>query len=102
MKIFESSARRGNVYSHGKEFLRAAACWILVAQLAALPLALAAGDKSAPTPAPTSAARDPVLEEMQNEINGAPDELGKTEQPPYYVRHTVYEHGFVVFVSAYG
>jgi len=102
MKIFESSARRGNVYSHGKEFLRAAACWILVAELAGVPFAAAAGDKSAPTPAATSAASDPVLKAMQNEITRATAELGKTEQPPYYLSYTVYDQDFVVLVGAYG
>src|SRR6266481_2307469 len=99
MKIFESSARRGNVYSRGKEFLRAAACWMLIALLAALPFALAAGDKPGPA---ASAASDPVLKAMQNEITRATAELGKTEQPPYYLSYTVYDQDFVVLVGAYG
>jgi len=102
MKIFESSAKRGNVRLRGKEFLRAAACWILIAQLAGVQYAQAAGDKSAHTPAPVSAASDPVLKAMQNEIKRATAELGKTEQPPYYLSYTVYDQDFVVLVGAYG
>ena len=99
MKISESSARRGNVYSRGKKFLHAAACWMLVAQLEGLPFALAAGHKPGPT---ASAASDPVLKAMQNEITRATAELGKTEQPPYYLSYTVYDQDFIVLVGAYG
>jgi len=102
MKIFESSAKRGNVRLRGKEFLRAAACGILIAQLAGVQYTQAAGDKSAHTPAPVSAASDPVLKAMQNEIKRATAELGKTEQPPYYLSYTVYDQDFVVLVGAYG
>src|SRR5712664_3323006 len=102
MKISESSAKRGNVHFRGKEFVRAAVCWMLVAQLAGVPYAQAAGDKSAPTPAPVSAANDPVLKAMQSEIKRASAELGKAEQPPYYLSYTVYDQDFVVLVGAYG
>src|SRR5467141_1779409 len=102
MKIFESSAKRGNVRLRGKEFLRAAACGILIAQLAGVQYTQAAGDKSAHTPAPVSLASDPVLKAMQNEIKRATAELGKTEQPPYYLSYTVYDQDFVVLVGAYG
>jgi predicted Zn-dependent protease len=102
MKISESSAKRGNVYSRGKEFVRAAACWMLIAQLAGVPYVRAAGDKSTPTPAPVSAANDPVLKAMQSEIKRASAELGKAEQPPYYLSYTVYDQDFVVLVGAYG
>jgi predicted Zn-dependent protease len=99
MKIFEFSAKRGNVFFRGKEILRAAACWMLIAQLAGLPYARAAGEKSASAPAPAS---DPVLKAMQNEIKRAIAELGKAEQPPYYLSYTVYDQDFVVLVGAYG
>jgi len=102
MKISESSAKRGNVGLRGKEFLRAAACGILIAQLAGVQYTQAAGDKSAHTPAPVSLASDPVLKAMQNEIKRATAELGKTEQPPYYLSYTVYDQDFVVLVGAYG
>ncbi len=102
MKISESSAKRGNVYFRGKEFVRAAACWMLMAQLAGLPYAQAGGDKSATKAAPAAALSDPVLKAMQDEIKRASAELGKTEQPPYYLSYTVYDQDFVVLVGAYG
>jgi hypothetical protein len=68
MKIFESTAKLGNVYFRGKEVLRAAACGMLIAQLAGVPYALAASDKSVATPAPVGTANDPVLKAMQDEI----------------------------------
>jgi predicted Zn-dependent protease len=84
------------------ELLRAVGCWVLVAQLAGLPFASAAGDKSAPALAAAGAASDPVLKAMQTEIARATAELGKTEQPPYYLSYTVYDQDFVVLVGAYG
>jgi TldD protein len=102
MKISESSATWENLCFRGKEFLHAAACWVLVAQLVGLPFTSAAGDKTASTPAAASVASDPVLKAMQNEITRASAELGKTEQPPYYLSYTVYDQDFVVLVGAYG
>ena len=100
MKNSGSSAKGGFVRSRGHEFLRTAACWMLAAQLVGLPFATA-GDKAA-TPAAATAASDPVLRAMQNEIARATAELGKTEQPPYYLSYTVYDQDFVVLVGAYG
>jgi len=100
MKNSGSSAKGGFVRSRGNEFLRTAACWTLAAQLLGLPFATA-GDKAA-TPAAATAASDPVLRAMQNEIARATAELGKTEQPPYYLSYTVYDQDFVVLVGAYG
>ncbi len=102
MKISESSPKRGNVYLRGKEFVRAAACWMLVAQLAGVPNAQAAGDKSSPKSSTAIAVSDPVLKAMQDEIKRANAELGKAEQPPYYLSYTVYDQDFVVLVGAYG
>ena len=102
MKISESSARRGMVRFRGKELLRTAAGWMLIAQLAGVSGARAAADKSTPTPSPASTAGDPVLKAMQNEITRATAELGKAEQPPYYLSYTVYDQDFVVLVGAYG
>ncbi len=102
MKIFEPSAKRGNVYSRAKEVLLAAAYWMLIAQFAVGPYARAAGDKSVPAPAPVSTANDLVLKAMQDEIKRATAELGKSEQPPYYLSYTVYDQDFVVLVGAYG
>ncbi len=102
MKISKSSRKCGNVRLRGKDFARAAACWMLVAQLTGLPIVLAEDEKSASTPTAASAANDPVLKAMQSEIRRATAELGKTEQPPYYLSYTVYDQDFVVLAGAYG
>jgi predicted Zn-dependent protease len=103
MIISESSRTRESLHFRGTEFLRAAACCILAAQLAVVPWASAANDKSASTPAVAPAsAPDPVLKAMQTELARATTELGKSEQPPYYLSYTVYDQEFVVLVGAYG
>src|SRR5438046_7676930 len=102
MKMSAFLAKRGNVRFRGKDFARAAACWMLAGQLAGLPIASAGSDKSAATPVAASTASDPVLKAMQNEMARATAELGKAEQPPYYVSYTVYDQDFVVLVGAYG
>src|SRR5260370_31278729 len=96
MKKSEFSAIRGT------ELLRAAACWMLVALLAGLPIVTAEENKSAATPTAASAVNDPILKAMQSEIARATAELGKTEQPPYYLGYTAYDQDFVVLVGAYG
>lgn len=101
MTISDSSRTRGHLRFRTTEFLRVAACWALAAQLAATPLAFAAGDKTTSAPAPVAAA-DPVLKAMQEELARATTELGKTEQAPYYLSYTVYDQEFVVLVGAYG
>src|SRR2546429_8670174 len=75
---------------------------MLAAQLAGLPIASAGGDKTTAKPAAASAASDPVLKAMQNEMARATAELGKAEQPPYYLSYTVYDQDYVVLVGAYG
>ncbi|HYT22808.1 MAG TPA: metallopeptidase TldD-related protein [Candidatus Polarisedimenticolia bacterium] len=102
MKISEFSAKRGNVRFRGKDFARAALCWMLAAQLAGPPIASAGGGKSAAKTAAAGAVNDPVLKAMQNEIARATAELSKSEQPPYYLSYTVYDQDFVVLVGAYG
>ena len=103
MNNSESSAKRGSVCCRGMKLARTAASWMLLAQLAAMPFAAAAGDKKPEkTTAPVSAVKDPVLTAMQSEIARATAELGKTEQPPYYLSYTVYDQDFVVLVGAYG
>src|SRR5437588_9482546 len=102
MKICEFSAKRRNARVRGKDFARAAACWMLAAQLAGMPMASAGDDKSTAKPAAASAASDPVLKAMQNEMARATAELGKAEQAPYYLSYTVYDQDYVVLVGAYG
>jgi TldD protein len=101
MKTSVSAAKAGKLRLRWSPLLRAAACWALVAQLAGLPIVSAEKNKSTATP-PAIAANDPVLKAMQNEIARATAELGKTEQPPYYLSYTVYDQDFVVVVGAYG
>ena len=102
MKTSVSATKRGSVRLRGTQLARAAACWMLASQLAGLPFALAANDKPGSTPAPANAASDPVLKSMQTEMARATAELGKAEQPPYYLSYTVYDQDFVVLVGAYG
>ena len=98
MKNFESVGKRETMRFRGKQLLCVMACLMLAAQLAGFPLATAAGDK----PAAASAANDPVLKAMQAEIARATAELGKAEQPPYYLGYTVYDQEYTVLVGAYG
>src|ERR1700747_1817700 len=103
MKTSISAARGGELRFRQNALLRAAACWTLAAQLAGLPFAAAAGDKTTDKVTPGAvAANDPVLKAMQNEIARATAELAKTEQPPYYLSYTVYDQDFIVLVGAYG
>jgi TldD protein len=101
MKTSVSAGRGGKLRFRGSALLRAAACWTLAAQLTGLPMLSAEKDKSATAPA-AIAANDPVLKAMQREIARATAELGRTEQPPYYLSYTVYDQDFVVLVGAYG
>jgi predicted Zn-dependent protease len=102
MIISESSRTRESLHFRGTEYLRAAACCVLAAQLAIVPWAPAATDKPAFTSAPAASPTDPVLKAMQTELARATTELGKTEQAPYYLSYTVYDQEFVVLVGAYG
>lgn len=101
MTISDSLQIRGKLRLRGINFLRSAACWFLAAQLTGLPLASAANDQPVSTPA-AAPANDPVLKAMQGELSRATTELGKAEQPPYYLSYTVYDQDFVVLVGAYG
>jgi TldD protein len=101
MHISESSKFRGLAYVRGSKLLRVAAACFLAAQLAFLPLVSSAGNKPAPVPLPVST-NDPVLKAMQAELSRAVSELGKAEQPPYYLSYTVYDQDFVVLAGAYG
>ncbi len=95
MTISESLRTRGNLRFRALDFLRIAACWTLAAQLAGAPLGYAAGDKKV-------SPSDPVLKAMQGELSRAATELGKTEQPPYFLSYTVYDQDFVVLAGAFG
>jgi TldD protein len=93
---------------------RAMAAATLAAQLAVTPLTYALPDKQpakrASSAAPASGtsgdaapnATDSVLKAMQTELQRATTDLGKSEQPPYYLSYTVYDQNFTVLVGAYG
>jgi len=101
MIMFEPSRICGRLLSRRTEFLRVVACWALAAQLAAAPLSFAGGDNTSSVVTPV-AASDPVLKAMQGELARATTELGKAEQPPYFLSYTVYDQEYVVLVGAYG
>jgi TldD protein len=101
MKIPESSRTCRNVRVCGLQILRVPACWVLAAQLTFVPFAYGTTTKSN-SPVPVAPASDPVLKAMQVELARATSELGKAEQPPYYLSYTVYDQEFTVLVGAYG
>src|SRR5437868_4901134 len=105
MYIFESSQNRGRAFAAVSKLLRVAAACFLAGQLAFPPLGSAADNKPTSTPlsAPTPvSANDPVLKAMQTELSRAVAELGKAEQPPYYLSYTVYDQNFIMLTGAYG
>ena len=101
MHIPESVKCCGPAKVRESKILRVAAAYFLAAQLALLPLAYAANDKTAPAPS-SKPGGDPVLDAMQTELSRAIAELGKAEQPPYFLSYTVYDQEFVVLAGAYG
>jgi TldD protein len=83
----------------GRSLYRAAFALTLACQLSApAPLPAGNSDKKAAAAKPA----DSVLSTMQSELARATAELGKTDQPPYYLSYTVYDQDLVVLVGAYG
>ena len=90
---------------------RALAAATLAAQLAVTPLTYALPDRqpakhvsSAALASSTSGdaasnATDSVLKAMQTELQRATTDLGRSEQPPYYLSYTVYDQNFTVLVN---
>ena len=101
MRISESLKYHGSSNAREPQLLRVVAAWFFAWQLALLPMATAADGKATFSPAPVSTS-DPVLKAMQTELARAVTELGKAEQPPYYLSYTVYDQDFVVLAGAYG
>src|SRR5262249_46057749 len=83
--------------ARASHFARAVASSALALQLACAFPAVAADGPGAFGTAPS--APDPVLETMKTELNRATTELGKAEQPPYYLSYTVYDQNFIVLVG---
>jgi TldD protein len=105
MHISESLKCCRPAYTRRAELWRLAAAGFLASQLVFLPLESVAGDKpaSGPPRAPASVStNDPVLKAMQTELARAVSELGRAEQPPYYLSYNVYDQNFVVLAGAYG
>jgi TldD protein len=105
MNSFKSSETRESFKVRARQFLRFAACWVIAAQLAILPLASAANEASSSSAVDKPASKtvnDPVMKVMQAELARASTELGKTDSAPYYMSYTVYDQNLVVLVGAYG
>ncbi|MGB7282180.1 MAG: metallopeptidase TldD-related protein [Candidatus Acidiferrum sp.] len=101
----DSSRAHVNLYFRAKQFARFAACWVLAAQLIALPVASAGGETSSHARVDKAApglVADPVMKVMQAELARASTDLGKTDSPPYFMSYTVYDQNLVVMVGAYG
>ena len=83
--------------SQAAKLVRPVVACLLAAQLGALAPALASADaRAVGNPA------DPVLQAMRNELTRAKAELGKEDQPPYYLSYTVYDQNFTVIVGSHG
>jgi TldD protein len=105
MNSVKSSLTRGGLNTSARQLLRFAACWVLAALLASLPLASAANEAASSRGADKPAAKnvsDPVMKVMQAELARASADLGKTDSAPYYMSYTVYDQNLVVLVGAYG
>jgi len=102
MTISEAVRTRVHTPSRAAKLLRLAASWTLAAQLTGAPAVFAESDKPAPKTPAESPSTDPVLKAMQGELARATTDLGKSEQPPYFLSYTVYDQDFVVLVSAFG
>jgi len=101
MTILKGSRKPCSPRLRGTSAVRLAAC-LLALQLAMLPASAADNhSRTASTVAPGTTS-DPVLGAMQGELARATAELGKQEQPPYYLSYTVYDQDYVVLVGAYG
>ncbi len=78
-----------------------AIAWMMAAQLAAYPLAMAAGPGDADKPA-AKASADVVLNAMQGELTRAKTDLAKSDPAPYYLSYTAYDQDQIFIAGAYG
>jgi TldD protein len=94
--VFSSEFMRARMES----FIRPLLACLLAGQLIfATPMLAADGARSESA---SGKAPDPILSTMKAELARANAELGKTDQPPYYLSYTVYDQDFIVLVGAYG
>ncbi len=103
-----------NAASDGlRNCVRAFAACVLATQLAFVPATFAApSGTETPAAAATASADKPVgkdapandfvLNAMHAELTRANTDLGKLDQPPYYLSYSVYDQDFTILVSAYG
>jgi TldD protein len=99
MKSFMFSKSAGTSTPRAFEFLRLAASCLLATQFAFAPMVFASTDTAK---SPDKPVNDPVLKVMQTELARATTELGKAEQPPYYLSYTIYDQDITVLVGAFG
>ena len=90
MNIVDFAVTGGRNRTGATALIRLAVACFLVVQLAAAPFASAANGNANSVPVATTSS-DPVLNAMQAELSRATSELGKQEQPPYYLSYTVYD-----------
>jgi TldD protein len=103
-----------NAASDGlRKCVRAFAACVLATQLAFVPATFAApSGTETPAAAATASADKPVgkdapandfvLNAMHAELTRANTDLGKLDQPPYYLSYSVYDQDFTILVGAYG
>src|SRR5260370_4448743 len=104
-----------NVASDGfRNCVRVVASCVLATQLAFIPATFAASGSAETGAAAKIAAADKpvggkgapvtdfVLNAMHAELTRANTDLGKLDQPPYYLSYSVYDQDFTVLVGAYG
>jgi len=99
MSMSHSERTAENAASDGfRNCLRAVAAWALATQLAFVPATFAATTATADKPVGKEAApvNDFVLNAMHAELMRANTDLGKLDQPPYYLSYAVYDQDFTV------
>jgi TldD protein len=85
-----------------REFVRAAACCMMAAQIAVAPSTSAGTSPERRTASATKTASDPILKVMQAELARANSELAKSDPAPYFTSYTVNDQDLVVVVGSYG
>lgn len=96
MKISRPRGNRGD-HSRGRSVLGMVCSWVLAAQLAGVPAAMANDGKAG-----SAAPGDVLLKTMQTELQRAQTGLAKADPAPYYIGYTVYDQKYVVLAGAYG
>jgi TldD protein len=98
MNIARLFGKRRALRVRGQDFVRAAVCSFLAAQLVGLPL----GYANVPGKNDASATADPLMAVMKSELQRAKSDLTKSDPAPYYIAYNVYDQNVVVLAGAYG